>query len=185
MALSVQQQIEYLREFDADSDIDNFSLNFMRPHVARCVRVIDGDTIVCICKFEFMVSPVLLHCRLQGCDTSETRGGSTTSRQLAHVAKEFLENLIGQSMLLLVFGKFDVFGRALVRVYTIGADNFTIDQMSLNDKLIAAGHAIEYNHGGRESTMYDGKRKNTVDDEHAGKTPDELIALYAKMNLGS
>lgn len=112
------------------------------PYRGLTKDVIDGDTI----KADIAIFPGLIHranIRLSGIDAPEMRGDTECEKQLAQASKQFLEQLLiptaGQIIVKNVKqGKYA--GRIVADVY--------VRNDLLGDKLINAGHAVEY-HGGK------------------------------------
>lgn len=86
----------------------------MREHQATCVRVIDGDTIVCQVDLDFNLV-ITLTFRLFGINAPETRG---ESREDGLASKVALASLIeGKPVKLETANKQDKYGRYLAEVH--------------------------------------------------------------------
>ena len=118
---------------------------------ARCVNVVDGDTIdVCI-DLGFGLS-LKERVRLAGVNTPELHGSSVEEKALAQKAKQFTyENVRPVTdpdswpLRLTTVKVNEKFGRYLANVYMTVADK----ELHLNAMLIAAGHAKPYDGGKR------------------------------------
>lgn len=104
---------------------------------ATFVKSVDGDTADVVIQLGFNLS-VQERIGLYGVNAPEMHGESLAAGQKA---KDFAEAWLAYESLYLtseVFRPFDSFGRVLATVYREG------DPVSLNDALVAAGHAVPY-----------------------------------------
>lgn len=93
-------------------------------------RVVDGDTV----KFDWLVSDTA---RLHGINAPELHG---PTQEAGQAAREYLRQLLdgaGASVKVVIKGR-DKYGRALLEF-------FDAQGASINQKMIAAGHAVPYN----------------------------------------
>ena len=95
-------------------DIDRFSFEGLERQ-SRVVKVYDGDTITIL--FRFNKQYYKTSCRMVGIDTPELRTKNLKEKAAGYKAKQFLETLILDKILLVKFGKFDKYGRPLVEVF--------------------------------------------------------------------
>lgn len=104
-------------------------------------RVIDGDTVDLWIDLGLGVFS-LQRCRLYGINAPEMRG---RERPLGQSAKDWLEaQILPQSIVVRTFkDKAGKYGRYLVQIFTPGADDFDESLQSVNERMIAAGHAVE------------------------------------------
>ena len=106
---------------------------------AKILSVVDGDTVDVEIDLGFYVV-VRERMRLSGIDTAEMTSPFPEMRKLAQDAKAFMNFYIGWNILLKSFKK-DKYGRFLAEIFLVD------DAESLNQKLINAGLAKEYNGG--------------------------------------
>ena len=144
--------------------------------IAKCVNVYDGDTLWLKVDLGSLWGVVRLKCRMWGYDTSEMRGGTKDTKELALRAKKQLEDLVLGKCVFVRFGDFDMYGRPLVQIYTIATDSHgdtTKLSKSVNQEMVSSGNAILY-HGS-------GEKKNARDEQSftAGRSIDDIIAGYA------
>jgi len=115
--------------------------------IGYCFKVIDGDTIKCVIKYnnEFLKVTV----RFDGVDTAEKKSKNPLEESLAKKASEFTKNLLENRTVKLIFLKTDKYGRHLCNVYQI-SDVKT--GASVSEQLIEKNLANTYN-GGTKSNF--------------------------------
>jgi micrococcal nuclease len=104
----------------------------MYTYAAKCVRVVDGDTVFLNCDLGFRLFSEF-EFRLAGINTPEMRGAT---RDAAMTAKARLTDLIVGKPLIVQTAKSDKYGRWLATI-RVGEDN-------INQRLIDEGHAVPY-----------------------------------------
>jgi len=110
---------------------------------ARCLKVIDGDTLELLIDTGFRTTRTE-RVRLLGVDTPELRSSDPEERERAQAAKTYVEDWLfpdstahfDEWPLLIYSQKGDSFGRWLAEVQRNGSD--------LASDLIDAGHGVEY-----------------------------------------
>ena len=119
---------------------------------AQVVRVIDGDSVVfdIDCGFDIILKNQ--NTRLDGVDTSETRGGTPELKKLGILAKEFVVSIlpVGQDVVLRtkLDDKRGKFGRILADVYLSEGSGVSINTMLLDSHL-----AVRYQGQSKEEIM--------------------------------
>jgi micrococcal nuclease len=107
---------------------------------ARTLNVVDGDTADFAVDLGFDTT-LNLRIRLNGVDTPEIHSKLIENRVRAQSAKRFVSDaILGKDVVLKTY-KVDKYGRYLADVFV--GDN----PQSINEQLIAAGHATSYNGG--------------------------------------
>lgn len=146
--------IERLRKVNKD-DVPLFSLNGVVTH-AKLVDNYDGDTgdIVLIYNDKLM----RLKARFQGYDSCEIKPllndpNKEAKKTLALKAKTRLWELCGggDSLIKIVCGPFDKYGRLLITAFPENSSLTNIDKFedSINAQMIAEGHGRKYDGGTR------------------------------------
>ena len=99
-----------------------------------CVNVVDGDTLDFVIDLGFSI----LHkvrVRLNGLDTAEVNDKDTEQRELALLAKKFVQDkVLNKPCTLITFSNKDKYGRHLAEVYYLDE---TGHNRSLNNALLA------------------------------------------------
>ena len=109
----------------------------------KVVKVYDGDTITIAAKMPYKGSPVYrFSVRLNGIDTPELKGDCEDEKNLAHMAREFVENMILNKWVRLENVKNEKYGRLLADVY--------IDNVHLNALLVEKRYAVAYDGGTKQ-----------------------------------
>ena len=170
--LNILQQVNEIQNAEK-YHVDKFSLRGSNK-IAKCISVHDGDTFTALVKIERVCE---LRCRLINCDTSEIVGGNERTKQLGRIARAALSQKISGKYVLLEFGDFDAFGRALVTVYELDQQTYERMPNSVNKFMIESGNAIEYMNGGSHD-----KKKNEIDMTMQSMSVLDIIAEYRKIN---
>jgi micrococcal nuclease len=111
---------------------------------ATALNVVDGDTVDFAVDLGFDTT-LNVRVRLNGVDTPEIHSKLIENRVRAQSAKKFVSDAILNKQVVLKTYKVDKYGRYL-------ADIFVNDNpVSINEQLIAAGHATSYD-GGKKPT---------------------------------
>lgn len=100
-------------------------------------NVVDGDTIDVNIDLGFNIN-TNMRLRLNGIDTKETNSKVLEERNLAQIAKVYVNNRIQGKQVLLKTYKPDKYGRYLADVF------LEIDKPSINSELISEGLAVPY-----------------------------------------
>jgi len=116
------------------TEIPKFSFLGVEKY-ARIYKVYDGDT--CTLLFEWNKQMINTSCRIYGIDTPELRTKDLDEKKAGYEAKEFLEGLILDKILLVKFGKNGKYGRPLIQIFL---DN----GQSISDILISNKYAKPY-----------------------------------------
>jgi endonuclease YncB( thermonuclease family) len=106
--------------------------------VSKVVRVHDGDTIWVVFPIHDILYKIKI--RLDGLDTPELKNPEGKGQ----VAKNYLESIVLNKLIKIVFMKYDKYGRPLAKLYTLDT------QECINDKLIQMGYAKPYFGGKKE-----------------------------------
>lgn len=122
------------------SNIQRFSFEGLERQ-CRIIKCYDGDTITII--FRFNKQYYKLSCRIVGIDTPELRTSNEKEKKAGYEAKEFLEKLILDKILLVKFGKYGKYGRPLIKV-------FLPNKQSISDIMISNKYAKPY-FGGKKT----------------------------------
>lgn len=108
---------------------------FLYFYKAECLRVVDGDTIDC--QIDLGLG-IYTHQRLRllGVNTPELRSSDPAERQLARIAKEFVENsVLGKTLTVQTLkDKTGKYGRYLATIY-VGDNLVSLNQMLLDNQL--------------------------------------------------
>ena len=118
---------------------------------AKCLRVIDGDTVHLEVDLGFRMSTEH-HFRLLGIDTPELRGGTVESKNKAQQAKRRVKELLFVDPdecttsfdLLIHTEKADSFGRWLAKVMVFTDLEPVAQWVDISDILIKEGHGVPY-----------------------------------------
>lgn len=108
----------------------------MYTYKAKCIRVIDGDTIVAEVDLGFDTFKKV-KVRLMGIDAPETRTRDLEEKKRGFAAKEYLEDVFATSKeLTLVSNKVDKYGRCLGTIF--------VGEININEEMIESGMAVVY-----------------------------------------
>lgn len=114
---------------------------------AKILDVYDGDTVTA--AFETLGAGIYSHkVRMLGIDTPEIRTKNLQEKKAALKAKEYLNNLLLNNIVLLHIKSTDKYGRILATIF--------VDKLNINEHMVLAGHARVYDGGKRESWFHDG-----------------------------
>jgi micrococcal nuclease len=113
--------------------------NLFTYQVEEVVRVVDGDTVDALVDLGFNVK-IKIRIRLNGINAPESRTRDKNEKKLGLAAKERLSELCGEKLLLKSYG-IGKYGRVLGELFD--------DGVSVNNVLVAEGHAEEYHGGAR------------------------------------
>ena len=122
------------------STIDVFSFDGLERH-SRIVKVYDGDTVTIL--FRYNKQYYKTSCRIIGIDTPELRTKNLKEKKAGYEAKQFLEGLILEKILLVKFGKDGKYGRPLVEI-------FLPNGQSISNIMISSKYAKPY-FGGKKT----------------------------------
>jgi len=125
----------------------------MYNYNAKCVRVVDGDTIDAMIDLGFGVH-VKKRIRLAGINAPESRTRNLVEKKLGLAAKERLKEMLegAADCFELESKELGKYGRVLGRLHInklAGKDVLT--QVCVNDCLVKEGHAVKYDGGKRKS----------------------------------
>jgi micrococcal nuclease len=123
----------------------------MYSYNAKCVRVVDGDTIDAEIDLGFDVK-IKKRIRLAGINAPESRTRNKVEKKLGLAAKERLIEMMegAANYFELESQELGKYGRVLGRLHIdkiAGKD--VITKVCVNDCLVKEGHAVEYNGGKR------------------------------------
>ena len=108
----------------------------MYTYKAKCIRVIDGDTIVAEVDLGFDTFKKV-KVRLMGIDAPETRTRDLEEKKRGFAAKEYLEDVFATSKdFVLVSNKVDKYGRCLGTIF--------VGEININEEMIENGMAVVY-----------------------------------------
>lgn len=103
---------------------------------AKCLRVIDGDTIVAEVDLGFNIY-TKVNIRLEGIDAPEVRTRDLEEKKKGIASKEYLEDIFSlNKSFLLESKKVDKYGRCLGTIY--------IGDVNINEEMIEEGLAARY-----------------------------------------
>ena len=124
----------------------------MYNYNAKCVNIVDGDTIDAEIDLGFDVK-VKKRIRLAGINAPESRTRNKVEKKLGLAAKERLKELMegAANCFELESQELGKFGRVLGRLHIdkiAGKDRIT--KVCVNDCLVEEGHAVEYDGGKRK-----------------------------------
>ena len=124
----------------------------MYEYNAKCVRVVDGDTLDAEIDLGFDVK-VTKRIRLAGIDAPESRTRNKVEKKLGLAAKDRLIDLLdgAANCFELESQELGKYGRVLGKLHInklSGKD--TLTQVCINDLLVREGYAVEYDGGKRK-----------------------------------
>jgi len=124
----------------------------MYNYNAKCVRVVDGDTIDAEIDLGFDVK-IKKRIRLAGINAPESRTRNKVEKKLGLAAKERLVDLMdgAANCFELESSEFGKYGRVIGKLHInklSGKD--TLTQVCVNDLLVKEGYAVEYDGGKRK-----------------------------------
>ena len=124
----------------------------MYEYNAKCVRVVDGDTLDAEIDLGFDVK-VTKRIRLAGIDSPESRTRNKVEKKLGLAAKDRLIDLLdgAANCFELESQELGKYGRVLGKLHInklSGKD--TLTQVCINDLLVREGYAVEYDGGKRK-----------------------------------
>ena len=135
---------------EVDSDVESLTLE-NKIVTGKVVSVYDGDS--CKCVFPFEGKLYKWTCRIDGIDTPELRTRSKLEKEAGYKARDFLRSKILKKVVEITCGKFDKYGRLLVRIKYEGED--------ISDLMVANNHAFSYDGGKKRSWAEYLKNQNT------------------------
>ena len=113
----------------------------MYEYKAKCINVVDGDTIDVVIDLGFKTS-IEKRVRVAEIDTPELRRGTTESKRLGKIAADRVRELIlGKDIVVQTVKLHGKFGRYIARVFFAHDDT---TKANLGDVLIVEGHAVLY-----------------------------------------
>ena len=146
---------------------------------ATLVRVLDGDTIDCYIDLGFDLK-IKKRVRYMGIDTWESRTRDKEEKVKGLAAKARNKELLESGVFKIISFGTGKFGRVLGEVFVSpdavggaipeGVDRSKDGLVSINDILIAEGHAYDY-HGGKKKD-FKAEAKKEIDAEKAAKKED-------------
>lgn len=107
--------IERLQNLDC-SVVKRFSFDGLST-LARVINIYDPDTITI--AFEHNQEVIKINVRLEGIDAPELKSSNEAESHACVIGAKRLEELIGDKVIRVEFGKFDKYGRPMVRLYTL------------------------------------------------------------------
>ena len=108
----------------------------MYTYKAKCIRVIDGDTIVAEVDLGFNTFKKV-NVRLMGIDAPETRTRDLEEKKRGFASKEYLKDVFATSKeFTLVSNKIDKYGRCLGTIF--------VGEININEEMIESGMAVIY-----------------------------------------
>lgn len=123
--------MDNLEQVTVDDAVKDFKGEVMD---AKCVRVIDGDTIEVVMILD---KPRLFRCRLYGCDCPEIRRAkSSDEKRRGLEAKQYMVDLIEDKIVKICFTGARSFERLVGSVY--------YNDQDLSNELIKGGYAVKY-----------------------------------------
>jgi len=139
--LCCESQEQALNKINDDS-VQLFTLD-KQIHLAKIVRVYDGDT--CFAIFKLHNEYVKFKIRMEGYDSPEMKPSMENKnrekeKKEAQKAKEELEKHVLNKVVLLHCGKWDKYGRLLGTI-------FTTDYININELMIKNGFGYRYDGG--------------------------------------
>ena len=130
-------------------NLESLTYNATKPFIppiskAKVVKVYDGDTVTIATNlygeiYRFSV-------RLNGIDTPEMKSKNENVKLRAQKAKNALSSLVLDKIVELKNVGYDKYGRILADIY--------IENIHVNNWMIAEGHAIEYDGGHKTEPEY-------------------------------
>ena len=123
----------------------------MYNYNAKCIKVVDGDTIDAEIDLGFDIK-VTKRIRLEGINAPESRTRNLVEKKLGLAAKEKLKDLLegAANCFELESQELGKYGRVLGKLHInklAGKDKLT--QVCINDELVKLGYATEYDGGKR------------------------------------
>lgn len=118
----------------------------MYKYKAKCVRVVDGDTIDAEMDLGFNIT-IKKRIRLAGINAPESRTRDLEEKKLGLAAKDRLVELLDEGSLEIESKELGKYGRVL-GVLTIYPNNLNLP-CNVNDTLVKEGHAVKYDGGKR------------------------------------
>ena len=117
------------------------SIQFVPPITeGEVIHVYDGDTITLVSKLPYDASPLYrFSIRLAGIDCPEIKGKTEYERELAQEAKNALQKLILNKVVVLKNVKNEKYGRVLADVY--------LGDLHVNQWLLDNKYAVQYSGG--------------------------------------
>ena len=117
------------------------SIQFVPPITeGEVISVYDGDTITIVSKLPYDASPLYRFLvRLAGIDCAEIKGKTEKERELAKEAKNALQKLILNKVIVLKNLKTEKYGRVLADVY--------LGDLHVNQWLLDNNYAVQYSGG--------------------------------------
>lgn len=107
---------------------------------ARCLNVVDGDTVDCSVDLGFRLYHTM-RLRLLRINAPELNSTIPEQRELAKRAKEFVQTAIVGNTIMIQTSKSDSFGRWLAEIWYKDSDG---KEVNLNDQLLSLGLAVEF-----------------------------------------
>jgi len=126
----------------------------MYEYNAKCLRVVDGDTVDVMIDLGFSTWKKV-RVRLDGINSPESRTRDKEEKKRGLAAKARLQEIIeiNDSEFLLKVNGIGKYGRALgvIMVNTLGKnpEDISLTKKNVNQQLIKEGHAVEYHGGSR------------------------------------
>jgi micrococcal nuclease len=103
---------------------------------AKCIRVIDGDTIIAEVDLGFNIY-TKVSVRLEGIDAPEVRTRDLEEKKRGLASKEYLEDIFSlDKSFILDSKKIDKYGRCLGTIY--------LGDTNINEEMIEEGFAVVY-----------------------------------------
>lgn len=107
--------------------------------VAKCIRVVDGDTIV-IGTTIAGYGPTRFICKLLGIVAPDLRARQRCEKTLAKIARDSLRDMLVSTLVSVHVAGVDKYGRLLVRVSAEGAGG-DVSQKMLRERLVRSASA--------------------------------------------
>ena len=118
----------------------------MYTYKAKCIRVIDGDTIDADIDLGFDIT-IRKRIRLSGIDTPESRTRDLEEKKRRLASKDRLVEILDMGSLVIESKDVGKFGRVL-GILHIYPENLDLP-LNVNNTLVKEGYAVEYNGGKR------------------------------------
>ena len=118
----------------------------MYTYKAKCIRVIDGDTIDADIDLGFVIT-IRKRIRLSGIDTPESRTRDLEEKKRGLASKDRLVEILDMGSLVIESKDVGKFGRVL-GILHIYPENLDLP-LNVNNTLVKEGYAVEYNGGKR------------------------------------
>ena len=118
----------------------------MYTYKAKCIRVIDGDTIDADIDLGFDIT-IRKRIRLSGIDTPESRTRDLEEKKRGLASKDRLVEILDMGSLVIESKDVGKFGRVLAILH-IYPENLDLP-LNVNNTLVKEGYAVEYNGGKR------------------------------------